>query len=241
MSININIEEILIKFANEKRIFQKEAQLQFELAWELQKQIERNNSGAKVYLEFLGYQSKKTNKRFYSDIIIIDKDDNYIVIELKYKTKKADFIDGNNNHINLFGHNAPDDGRYDYLLDIHRIELFKYKDENSFQYSNQLQNFEKGYAILLTNENQYWNRTRENAETTNSVDKFFSIGQKDVIGGTIRWNTDQLKKHMQSRPSFVLKGSYECKWTNYCTQENKEQTDVYQEFKYLITKIENDK
>lgn len=42
MSMNINVEKILETFGEQKRIFQREAQFQFELAWEIQKQIDNN-------------------------------------------------------------------------------------------------------------------------------------------------------------------------------------------------------
>lgn len=237
MSINIDIKQILKKFANEKRIFQKEAQFQLELAWELKKQVEDNNEKVRVCLEYLGYKSKHSNKRFYSDIIVIDENKNYIVIELKYKTKQAEYTNGYNEKINLLGHGAPDEGRYDYLLDIHRIELFKNKDTENYVYSEQLKNFEKGYAILLTNENQYWNRTKDEAKIKQTVDANFSIGEDDVINGNIFWTSTQEKNWMKSRKSFKINGEYKCEWQDFCEEKKPPRARSEKKFKYLITEI----
>ena len=237
MSININIEEIIKTFASKKIIFQQEAQLQFSLAWELQKQIERNNIDAKVYLEFLGCQDNKNNRRFYSDIIIIDKEQNYIVIELKYKTKQAEYTNGHNEKVKLFGHGAPDEGRYDYLLDIRRIELFKNRDNENYLYSKQLKTFEKGYAILITNENQYWMKTKKMAHDKKTVDAKFCIGENDTINGEISWTTEEIKNWMKSRESFDIKGEYKCKWQDYCEEERPRRARNEKKFRYLITEI----
>lgn len=236
---SIDIEKIIKLFGKQQRIFQKEAQFQFELAWELQKQL---GEDGKVILEYNSCVRKpddathQKRKRFYSDIIIKDNDNNYIVIELKYKTK------GDNCYnVELTEQGAPDEGRYDYLWDVRRIELLKNRDCGNYDYNKHLGKFLGGYAILLTNENQYWERTRKKATTSGkeTVDIQFSIGHGDKVNGTVDWQTDTPKDWMLSRPAITFDHPYVFEWNPYYNTRKTTSKGRTLEFRYLITKIDS--
>ncbi len=232
---DVDISNIIKNFGKEKRIFQREAQFQFELAWKLQEEIGKDG---KVLLEVCSCtrratEGKKT-KRFYSDIILKDND-GFIVIELKYKTKAEDkSVYG----VCLTGQGAQDEGRYDYLWDIRRIELLKNRNDSKYEYAN-LGKFLGGYAIMLTNDNQYWEKTKESAENDNkqTVDLQFRIGENDEVSGTVDWNTEKRKDWMNSRPAITFDDCYEFNWNSYYCAVDNSNKRKNKEFKYLITHI----
>ena len=218
--MEIDVCEILKKFGEENRIFQSEAQFQFDLAWEIKKEY----SSYEVLLEVLSF---RTPKRKYSDIIVKDRDGNYIVIELKYKTKKKN-IQG----IELLEHGATDLGRYDFLLDLRRIELLKKRDENLFAFNHNLKKFVKGYAILLTNEHKYWDFSK--AEHYDTLYRDFCISSKDSIkkGVPLKWNKKSTsccvnETSRDENLEFDSDYDFSDKWQPYCDN-----------FRYLIVPVE---
>lgn len=230
----INIKQVMDKLGEVPRIYQVEAQFQFELAWELQKLI---GDDGQVLLE-VGMCTRKANaekkvkrKRFYSDIILKGNDNSYIVIELKYK-KKAAVING----IELTSDYASDEGRYDYLWDIRRIELLKECNNDDYEYTRNLGSFRGGYAIILTNDMGYWNKIRDKEGKT--VDALFTIGDGDSIQGRVDWNVDIKKPWMKSRPAFELSNSYCFEWLPYYGADKEASKEETCTFKYLITKID---
>lgn len=174
----------------ENILFYNEAQFQFRLAWEIQKAFEQYE----VILECLTID----NKRSYTDIMVKLSDNNYVAIELKYKTKCAKNKSSNNEEESgyiLKHHGAVDFGRFDYLWDINRLEMLVYKSkkiesENKIKLSsNQYRDAENkfienkykilkpydnakiiGYAIILTNDELYWRMSkRESIKENESV------------------------------------------------------------------------
>ena len=152
--INLNKETLtgaIKAFGKECKIFQSEAQFQFELAWKLQKQF----PDCRVKLEDMRAYVKKEEKngikrKFYTDIVL-EEEGYSIAIELKYKT--AEYYDEKSG-ICLFEHGAVDLGRYDYLWDVHRVELLTGKGNNNELYGCVAvqKKCKKGFAVLLTNE-----------------------------------------------------------------------------------------
>ena len=74
------IESIMEELGAVPRIFNSEAQFQFELAWKIKEKFD-----CEVKLEELSRISK--DKKDYTDIIL-EKDSLRIALELKYKTTK---------------------------------------------------------------------------------------------------------------------------------------------------------
>lgn len=232
----VNISEILKELGKEKRIFQREAQFQFELAWKLHEKI---GGDGEVRLEVLSCTKNKSEdrkaKRFYSDIILKD-DSGFIVIELKYKTKKET---ESTYGVELIGQGAQDEGRYDYLWDIKRIELLKNRNEEEYTYP-EIGEFLGGYAIMLTNDNQYWERTKEyiKEHTKKEVSYLhFCIGGGDTVEGKVDWNTEEERDYRKSRPPITFDKSYAFEWQSYCVGKGNHGKKK-REFRYLITHIE---
>lgn len=84
MITTTDIQHILSKLSTRAEPYLSEAQFQFELAWELQKE----HSNCKILLEYTACSNKISGKRFEYDIIAVF-DNGYQAIELKYKTTQA--------------------------------------------------------------------------------------------------------------------------------------------------------
>ncbi len=154
-----NIEKILEKLSSNRPVFHNEADFQFALAWEIQKQ----------YNEFevrLEYKVPGFDKR-YTDIWIMEP--HPIAIELKYKPIST-ILEVNKECFELKQQGAQDLGRYDVLKDLQRIEDIVKKYPST-----------TGYVILLTNDHLYWNTPMK----INSVDKEFKIHEGQDIHGTL--------------------------------------------------------
>ena len=157
------LSEIIKEFGEKPKIFQSEAQFQFDLAWKLREQFD-----CEVKLEELTAvltMKKDTNanekkdsktkskiKKIYTDIVL-EKDDYRVAIELKYKTAT---LQNAQKALFLLNHGAVDLGRYDFLWDVNRVEFLLDKEMNRFidkeMDLSMRKECNKGFAILLTNE-----------------------------------------------------------------------------------------
>ena len=226
-----NIIQVIKELSQNEKPYLSEAQFQFELAWKLQENKELYNID-KILLEYTACAEKATKekkkKRFESDIIVLFQNGTYIAFELKYKTSKA-VING----VNLIQQAGQPGTKYDYLWDIHRIELLMNKDENTDKYEYYMDNKKciGGYAIFLTNDASYWGESKENKSAYN-----FCLCDGTIQKGELKWNVGdgELKDWMKPRTPFVLLGEYKMKWETFMpyTYKNKPK-----EFKYLITTI----
>ena len=140
--INKTFIENIIQNLTAKKLYRNEAQLQFDLAWEIRKELgNKKISDWHVELEYLSATSTKTGKKgkeitksYYTDIMLLSDIGEFIPIELKYKTKSL--INGKKV---LKTQGAQDLGRFDFLWDVHRIQSLKHKcltveEQNSAQY-----------------------------------------------------------------------------------------------------------
>lgn len=209
------------------KIFQSEAQFQFDLAWRIQ---EIYGAETKVNLEDMRMVKKNSEgkiiQKSYTDIVV-EQGGYSVAIELKYKTaeynNKAEFIQ-------LFDHGAVDLGRYDYLWDVHRIEQLTGKltqdNKENDDRVGVLKKCDKGFAVLLTNEEKYWKETGIKKEV---IDRqfHFSEAAKKLLGKKMSWEKDGDTKEFpktvltkSGKPSFraqpiVLKKAYGYQWFDY--------------------------
>lgn len=221
---------------NFPRIFQSEAQFQFELAIAL-----KNKFGSKfeILLEVLTKDKQDNNKiRQYTDIIVVDNSSKeYYAIELKYKTRE--FTDENET-VHLLNHSAQDFGRYDYLKDLYRLEQLS--DIENTPPCLKSYSFAGGYAIMLTNDHLYW---ETETEKTDSIYKYFCISKNDIIkkNTPLNWYNKEnsgfptcVNKSRQQL--LIFKNEYSIHWTDYCDISDKNDPDrKYGEFKYLILSV----
>ena len=236
-----NILEDLIDKRKATEPYLSEAQFQFELAWVIKEKF----SNATVLLEYTacimkstkvdenGNEKEKT-KRFESDIIVLF-DDKYQVIELKYKTAKSTI-----NNVQLVPQGGQPGTKYDYLWDIHRIELLKEKPETDDQGNSYEYRLDKecsgGYAIFLTNDGSYFN----GGEGGNDSAYQFRLQESRNIDKSkdLQWEGEE-KDWMSPRPSFsFLRNRQLGNWKSFYKYNDESTiTKKEKEFKYLITEI----
>lgn len=189
------LSEIVKNF--DGKLFQSEAQFQFDLAWKL-KEVYGDNTI--VYLEDMRAVKKneeeKITQKFYTDIVV-EQNDYCVAIELKYKTAELE-----SEEVQLFEHAAVDLGKYDYLWDVHRIELLTGLSKPNNKVKGErleiLKKCHKGFAVLLTNEEKYWKERQGNKIT---IDYQFSI---EEINGKLSGKVLDWKKTNNKYPATVL-------------------------------------
>lgn len=182
------IQDVLLTLKQKRKVFHSEADFQFAFAWELQAAL----PSARIRLEYC----PSYRKDMHIDIFVSDENGTY-PIELKYKSKKVEIPD-NGEVFNLKEHSAQDCGRYDFLRDIWRLEQVKQNDEQ----------FQTGYAIMLSNDPSYWIEPR-----FSTVDAAFRIYDGRVVSGTLDWaeGTSEGTKKGRTKP-IALIGSYTIGW-----------------------------
>jgi len=142
-------------------------------------------------------------QREYIDILVKDENTTY-AIELKYKTKELDAV-FNNEEFHLLDQGARDSGRYDFVKDIGRMERFVESRASAI-----------GWAILLTNDDNYWRETRHFGTT----DAMFHIHENRTLNGELRWSEATGARTMEGREnSLILKGSHPIQWVDYSEVE----------------------
>lgn len=191
MAHAVNLEflnKMMKKMANDEKIFQNEAQFQFDLAWEIRNEL--STQGYQILLERWtnNEQGKKQNgkaynKKSYTDIVVHHEKEGDVAIELKYKMTDKDC-----KNRKFPKQEAQDLGKYDFLLDVSRNErLLKEKTVLGYK-------FIKGYAIILTNDHLYWHVATnhdyqyEEFRIDNGVDKNNDSLPVKVLAGTKSWS-----------------------------------------------------
>lgn len=203
-------------------IFSNELHLQMHLARYLENAgytvlYEYNIPNDKFTQQEYPWQDKNGNpQKMYLDLVV-KNDDEFVPIEIKYKTRSIDygnvFNDPNCGPMTLKDHGAQDLGRYGFWNDVYRLELVKRKFAAHVQ---------TGIALFVTNDKLY--KMPLNPKNKNSVN--FAMGdgtynyQKSIKN--CEWPFDPMKRDSyKSCPNFTLKNIYEVKWNNYkCGNED---------------------
>ena len=142
------------------------------------------------------------------DLWVIDGDTE-IAVELKYKTKKVHLRYGGEQFA-LQDHSAQDLGRYDFVKDIERLE-------SVVEAGRQV----VGYAIILTNDSNYWTVSRKN----DPVDAEFRIHEGRVLAGQLSWDPSASQGTTRGRTGSIhLTGSYRLAWRDYSTVDAQKQS-----------------
>ena len=192
----LNIQNCLEKLMIKRQIFVSEADFQLELAWI----IKDKYPSAKVRCEY----TPLFDPSMHIDILVI-MDNKWVPIELKYKTKGC-VKEYKGDVYNIKNHFAKDQGCYDYLKDIQRIERVRHE----------MRSFEEGYAIFITNDKGYKNKPKDSC-----VYKAFSLSDGEIKHGLMDWAPgagDGTKKGREK--SIDLDGSYPIAWTEYSKIDN---------------------
>ena len=198
----------ITNLSRSRKIFHSEADFQFALAWEIQKEY----PDAKIRLEYCppGNDSKQ-----YIDIIVATETGLY-PIELKYKTRALS-INCDGELFKLKDQSAQDQGRYDFLKDVQRIEGF----------CKNIPEMHKGYAVFLTNDSAYWNGSKSN----NTVYEEYKLIDGEIKTGTMSWGKHAKGKTIEGRESpITLEEKYLIEWQRYSEFSDSR----YGTFKYLV-------
>lgn len=215
----IDMEKILKELSKDRPIFVSEEDMQLELAWK----IKNMYPNAQIRLEY-SPNLKKYKLDTYTRIdILVIINDKWIPIELKYKKKEFKTI-VNNEYFYLRNDGAQDQGRYNYLKDIERIEKI----------SECVPEFLEGYTLLITNDLSYKNAP---TKVDGFARNFYLVGDKQ---GIIDWATN--KEGKEASPGtkkgyenpIHLKAKYTMNWEKYTDIDDTKAG----KFVYLLNKIE---
>lgn len=214
------IESVLAELAEKRPLFWSEADFQFAFAWMLKKSLGEN---AEIFLErryeaTVEYvkdgETIKELEKFYIDIVVkyLGK---FYPIELKYKTRESNY-----DEIVTASQSANDLGRYFYLWDIYRLEKL----------CDQQEDFGEGYAIMLTNDANYYLAPR-NTTSKVAVDHNFRLHPRNndldtfPIPGKVSWDLSRMKdtntkeSWTKRHPNFELSRECELDWKPYSLED----------------------
>lgn len=194
----MNIHELMAGLAIKRPLFHSEADFQHSLAWEIHSQF----PDAKIRLEYrpAGFD------RMYVDMWITMADGAQFAIELKYKTR-AFSLEHLGEPYDLLDQSAQDQARYDFLLDVFRLEFLTKAHPSA-----------RGMAILLTNDSSYWIP----ASLTDAVDSAFRLHDGRSVTGKLAWARRASAGTMSGREKPIpLTGAYDVKWHKYSETPSK--------------------
>ena len=186
-----DVDATLSELAAERPAFHSEDDFKFALAWYLA----GHHPGAAVRLE-TPFDLPSLRGRL--DLRYEDADER-VAIELKYKTRLADFTVAGEDY-RLKGQAAQDLGRYDYCRDVWRVESLVRAGRA-----------ERGLAILLTNDSAYWT-----AAKPQSLGEAFSLHESQRLEGVLSWPEGFSSGTTKGREAAIeLTGSYTIVWHPY--------------------------
>jgi hypothetical protein len=182
---SVSLESTLDVLAARRPVFHSEADFQFALAWEVQKQ----DSGMEVYLETRPAEGVHLDLAF-------ERDGHFTALELKYLTRSWSGP-VKDQQFDLKNHSAHDLRRYDVVKDITRIEKFTALRPGS-----------NGAVVVLTNDPAF------SAPTSSSAnDAAFRIHEGARLEGARRWLRAPVGVGV--RDDLELSHSYELHWSEY--------------------------
>jgi len=202
----IRIKDVLNELRQVRPVFHSEADFQHALAWTIHDKYSDLNvrlekrvilNGGEIYLDIFIFNNSKS-----------------VAIEVKYKTKNLDIL-VNSEEFNLKNQDAQDQGRYDFIKDISRLEE-----------ATKMPNINTGFAILLTNDESYWSEPSRNVST---ADKDFRIHEGKTIKAQLSWKEGTSEGTMSGRKEpITLEGEYILHWKDYSNLEKKKANlDIY--------------
>jgi hypothetical protein len=161
-----NINGIMSQLSQRRPIFHNERDFQFELAKEIESIYEVSNVRLEYFFSDNFNEESGRHKKEYIDIVVFDKENRCILLELKYKKCNAKTVDARKETTPEFKYNkecfylnnsgARNFSCYDVLRDLFRLERLT----NNLKTGNSYYNFKDKqivgyYTILLTNELGY--------------------------------------------------------------------------------------
>ncbi len=207
----IDMDGLMGSLADTRKVFHSEADFQHALAWHIHQAMPESQ----VRLEVDVMQVER-QRRFLDIWLPLEG----TAIELKYKTRGLELEQDDESFV-LRDQSAQDQGRYDFLRDIQRLELMRSKMEQC----------KAGYAVLLTNDSSYW-KVPTHRDT---VDADFRVHEGREISGALAWAARASSGTVRDRESPInIRGSYRLSWQEYSSFPGKS----YGSFRYLAVSVE---
>ena len=202
----LDMNEAMETLAQSRPVLHSESDFKHALSW----QIQQGHPDMRIRQE-VGNLIDGPDRR-YVDIWL---QDSKTAIELKYLTRTAVIV-YRDEEFRLKDHSAQDAGRYDFCLDISRLEgIIRGGRANS------------GYAILLTNDHLYWNAPGK----LDANDAEFFLHEDREITGTLAWSPRASPGTTKGRETPVeISGRYQAQWQEYSSSPG----SGYTRFRYLL-------
>ena len=211
----MNVHKIMKLLAETRPAFHSEADFQHALAWKIREQ--RPSSQIRLEYPFL----PRGRRRVHVDIWVREAQNEHF-FELKYKTRKLQLDDGEG--YDLADQSAQDCGRYDFCLDLQRLEHLTQQVRGS-----------TGFAIFLTNDPSYWNPPRRD----DTCDGDFRVYEGRTFSGSVplKWAPRTAYGTKKGRTDRIrLTGTYRADWSDYSdvpTQDGGQ----FGSFRYLVIEV----
>jgi len=192
-------------------LYHSEADFQHALAWQLRSSYQDCDVRLEVPMP------SDSLRREHLDLLVIHRGKR-VAIELKYKTRRLR-LHQRDEVFDLQSHGAQDLGRYDFLLDVQRVERFIHN-----------RRADHGFAILLTNDASYWSATSRGG----TVDEMFRLLEGRVISGALSWLAHASEGTTRGRTAPVeLRRPYTATWRPYSSLG----LSAGSEFKFLALEV----
>ena len=207
----LDIDGLMASLAGTRKVFHSEADFQHALAWHIHQAMPESQVRLEVDVMQVEHQ------RRFLDIWLPAEG---VAIELKYKTRGLALEQDDESFV-LRNQSAQDQGRYDFLRDIQRLELMRSK----------LEQWKAGYAVLLTNDSSYW----KVPTPSDTVDADFRVHEERAVSGALAWAASASPGTVRGRESPIqIRGSYRLRWQEYSSFSGKS----YGSFRYLAVSVE---
>lgn|ERR1700681_12049 len=199
---------LLQRLARERPLFHSEADFQHAIAWQIQ--LERPD--AQIRLEY----RPALAGRPHLDIWATAGNDR-LAVELKYRTRAID-VELGGEAFSLSSHAAQDQGRYDFLKDIVRLERVASEIRST-----------RGIAVMLTNDSALWK-----ASTGAAVDAAFRLEEGRLVQGHLDWGPATGPGTKKGRlEALSVVGPYTLAWGDYSVVP----TARYGRFRFLLVDV----
>ena len=207
----IDMDGLMGSLADSRKVFHSEADFQHALAWHIHQAMPESQVRLEVDVMQVEHQ-----RRFLDIWLPLEG----IAIELKYKTRGLE-LEQDDEPFVLRNQSAQDQGRYDFLLDIQRLEHMHSK----------LEQCKAGYAVLLTNDSSYWKVPTHR----DPVDADFRVHKGRAVSGALAWAARASSGTVGGRESPIqIRDSYRLRWREYSNFPGKS----YGSFRYLAVSVE---
>jgi hypothetical protein len=180
----------------QRKVYRSEAHFQEVMALEVRRRLPNATASLERFIDAKGETLRVD--------LSVEMPGSGLAVELKYKTKELR-VEDEGELYQIKSHLAPDQGRYDFIKDVCRLESIAAKHSSW-----------EGYAILLTNDSAYW-RPPISKRPTNDAD--FRLHEDRLLCGDLLWGENAspgTKSNGRDKP-LQLRGVYWLRWSDYAS------------------------